>query len=799
MLQRQTSSSLRCVLPLLRNPNGRCLSTRTPNEPNAPLDLDPALLALLKDVDISLQSHKHHSAPIPAFPPDSSPRRELVEIPRFDEHKIAQEQEEREARHTTDGLADIQQDRDTRKSPAAVFGSHKIGAVVIPLELRNAIDKLISEADKPLLHQDAKRLFTTDPDLPSSWDPSYSPTYKSRVQASRHSERDGTAFASVVLPAHFSAIYAVLVDVRRRLGKDWDVQRVWDWGAGTGSGLWASAYAFQKNVNELDPQLSKSTLFSYTGIDRREGLVTIGKRLLQKTPLGSLIPSFQKTFHESDITKRTEGSDILALSSFFLSGLTAGVARKTFVKGLWESGAGVIVLIDHATKEGFEAIAEAREYILKMGQREFEDPETKEWPEHVRGCHVVAPCPHDAPCPLHSLHSPTKTKLICGFSQRLQRPEFLRRTKHSGVGHEDVGYSYVVIRRGPRPGLNLKTPEFSVGRKEDGVRVGREGEVGRREGEKVREREKLVRGRVIEEVLRMREGEVGVGDVGADVSADDVRASTSVDETEANISTNDASLSPPSEPERKVKRDRQVLKELLAQRGSMVEGLWEKEVVEEIVEEVRREREVARGAGEVGVRLEMEEAEGLEVELDKGLDAEEVQGLEMEMDEGLDAEAMGLDAEKDMTKEDVDETLRLESFHWPRLVFPPLKRSGHVILDACTAEAKIMRLTIPKSQGKQPYYDARKSTWGDLFPHAPKNAPQERYIPLKVTKAVPATGLDIGKRKGDGGKGSKGKGGKGKERGKVSYADVEEVVMKQKKEVRRARRGKEEMEALDDY
>ena len=40
---------------------------------------------------------------------------------------------------------------------------------------------------------------------------------------------------------------------------------------------------------------------------------------------------------------------------------------------------------------------------------------------------------------------------------------------------------------------------------------------------------------------------------------------------------------------------------------------------------------------------------------------------------------------------------------------------------------KIMRLTIPRSQGKQAYYDARKSSWGDIFPHPSKNRPQERF------------------------------------------------------------------------
>lgn len=36
--------------------------------------------------------------------------------------------------------------------------------------------------------------------------------------------------------------------------------------------------------------------------------------------------------------------------------------------------------------------------------------------------------------------------------------------------------------------------------------------------------------------------------------------------------------------------------------------------------------------------------------------------------------------------EELREALQLEAYSWPRLVFPPLKRSGHVILDSCTSE-----------------------------------------------------------------------------------------------------------------
>jgi len=78
--------------------------------------------------------------------------------------------------------------------------------------------------------------------------------------------------------------------------------------------------------------------------------------------------------------------------------------------------------------------------------------------------------------------------------------------------------------------------------------------------------------------------------------------------------------------------------------------------------------------------------------------------------------------------QELEAALRQESFSWPRLVFPPLKRSGHVILDGCTAEGKIMRTIIPRSQGKQSYYDARKSSSGDIFPHQPKNPGQERHL-----------------------------------------------------------------------
>lgn len=46
---------------------------------------------------------------------------------------------------------------------------------------------------------------------------------------------------------------------------------------------------------------------------------------------------------------------------------------------------------------------------------------------------------------------------------------------------------------------------------------------------------------------------------------------------------------------------------------------------------------------------------------------------------------------------------------------------------------EIQRMTIPKSQGKIPYRDARKAMWGDLYPHPPKTK-----IVTRISKAEPS-------------------------------------------------------------
>lgn len=85
-----------------------------------------------------------------------------------------------------------------------------------------------------------------------------------------------------------------------------------------------------------------------------------------------------------------------------------------------------------------------------------------------------------------------------------------------------------------------------------------------------------------------------------------------------------------------------------------------------------------------------------------------------------------------------------------------------------------MRLTITKSQGKQIFYDARKSTWGDIFPHPPRSRALVRFVPDNSTLAQPLSGKDIGKRVDS-----------HKERERLSYEAIADAIRENRKKSKR--------------
>ena len=101
----------------------------------------------------------------------------------------------------------------------------------------------------------------------------------------------------MALPAHYSAITSVLLHLKQRLGSQLRIEHIIDWGSGTGSGLWlvprchqyvyllftrsrASLYAFQDEKNTDKMTAIASTIKSYVALEKREGLATIGEKLV---------------------------------------------------------------------------------------------------------------------------------------------------------------------------------------------------------------------------------------------------------------------------------------------------------------------------------------------------------------------------------------------------------------------------------------------------------------------------------------------------------------------------------------
>lgn len=46
----------------------------------------------------------------------------------------------------------------------------------------------------------------------------------------------------------------------------------------------------------------------------------------------------------------------------------------------------------------------------------------------------------------------------------------------------------------------------------------------------------------------------------------------------------------------------------------------------------------------------------------------------------------GFSRQSDISSPELSTVLRREAYHWPKLIVPPLKRAGHIILDSCTPE-----------------------------------------------------------------------------------------------------------------
>ncbi|ORY05222.1 Rsm22-domain-containing protein, partial [Basidiobolus meristosporus CBS 931.73] len=377
-----------------------------------------------------------------------------------------------------------------RGTPEGEFGRNRIGAVVLPNELSTAIDEVLHDKDKQLLRVDAIRIFDS---LRST--SAVQPYYL------QYGMRETWGYLAARMPTTYASICFVFQELCKRL-PDFKPINALDFGTGPGTAIWAAREYFGKSVKR------------YHGVDISDSMLTAAEALIEKSTIPNV--TFERYFSYNP----KEGKSDLVISAFSLSELPNDGIRQSTLEALWNKTADVLVLVERGTPEGFRIISFARQHLLSRANKVYEPGVSQKSGREGQstGAHVVAPCPHDGVCPM------VNSSTWCHYSQRLQRPRVLMKTKHAKTNIEDVHFSYVVLRKGPRPEMQ------STGT-------------------------------------------------------------------------------------------------------------------------------------------------------------------------------------KDIVK---------DAYHWPRLVRAPLKRGGHVVMDLCSSSKFIERMIIPKSQGKLEYRDARKASWGDIFPHCSK-------------------------------------------------------------------------------
>ncbi|KAI8618049.1 mitochondrial small ribosomal subunit Rsm22-domain-containing protein [Chytriomyces sp. MP71] len=73
-----------------------------------------------------------------------------------------------------------------------------------------------------------------------------------------------------------------------------------------------------------------------------------------------------------------------------------------------------------------------------------------------------------------------------------------------------------------------------------------------------------------------------------------------------------------------------------------------------------------------------------------------------------------------------------------RLIATPIKRDGHVVMDACMPDGSIERTIVSKRHGTAVYKSARKSVWGDLVTVPPRDLEVEEAKRARKTKSTEA-------------------------------------------------------------
>jgi ribosomal protein RSM22 (predicted rRNA methylase) len=236
---------------------------------------------------------------------------------------------------------------------------------------------------------------------------------------------DVAAYAAYRMPATYAAVRSALGAFRLQSG-DWTPRTHLDLGGGTGAATWAVADAWQDSAHHS------------TVLDWSQPALTLGAALAKTADAASV--------RDADWTRAPLGgaarlaeTDLVTVS--YVLGELTPADRESLVTAAAGAARGAVVVVEPGTPGGYARVIEARDTLI------------------AAGLHVLAPCPHDGPCPVTGDD-------WCHFAARVQRTALHRQIKGASLPYEDEKFSYVAAARfpaQPAPARVVRHPQIRKG------------------------------------------------------------------------------------------------------------------------------------------------------------------------------------------------------------------------------------------------------------------------------------------------------------------------------------------------
>ncbi|KQZ94282.1 methyltransferase type 11 [Mesorhizobium sp. Root157] len=295
----------------------------------------------------------------------------------------------------------------------------------LPAQLRQAVDELLENTPLNTIKTAAKTL---------------SERYRAETRDGRlHMGEDLAvkAYLATRLPATYAAVRASL-DAIGETRPDWTPASLLDIGAGPGTVLWAVADAW--------PVLERATLLEASTAARRTG-----ERLAGLLALPTDWKSGDATIDMAELP----AADLVA-AAYVLDEIVPSALPK-LIERLWQLSTDTLLIVEPGTPAGWERVMAARAQLI------------------TAGAHILAPCPHQRPCPLAAPD-------WCHFARRVARSRLHRLAKDADVPWEDEKFVYLAATRQPvaPPGPRVLAPPRAGSGKVDLKLCGLDGQASQR-------------------------------------------------------------------------------------------------------------------------------------------------------------------------------------------------------------------------------------------------------------------------------------------------------------------------------